>query len=68
MATLRVGCKDKAAAIKGLETIVMLHILEVKSISESYPGVLAVDNISFSLENSEALALLSENSAGKSID
>lgn len=68
MATVRVGCKDKAAAIKGLETIVMLHILEVKSISGSYPGVLAVDNISFSLENSEVLALLSENSAGKSID
>ena len=43
----------------------MLHILEVKNISESYAGVLAVDNISFSLENSEALALLSENSAGK---
>lgn len=65
MATLRVGCKDKAAAIKGLETIIMLHILEVKSISESYPGILPVDNISFSLKNSEALALLSENSAGK---
>ena len=41
-------------------------ILIVDGISKSFPGVLAVDNISFTLKRGEILALLGENGAGKS--
>lgn len=44
----------------------MSQILRVENISKRYPGVLAVDDISFSLEKGEVLALLGENGAGKS--
>ncbi|MBE0409827.1 MAG: sugar ABC transporter ATP-binding protein [Anaerolineales bacterium] len=41
-------------------------ILEAKNISKSYPGVLAVDNVSLVLYKGEILALIGENGAGKS--
>jgi ABC-type sugar transport system ATPase subunit len=44
----------------------MSRKLEVKNIKKSFPGVLAVDNLSFSLKEGEVLALLGENGAGKS--
>lgn len=44
----------------------MSHILKVENLSKSYPGVRAVDNISFELQRGEVLALLGENGAGKS--
>jgi len=40
--------------------------LEFKGISKSYPGVLANDQVSFSVRPGEVHALLGENGAGKS--
>lgn len=44
----------------------MSKILEVKNITKTYPGVMALDNISFDVEKGEILALIGENGAGKS--
>ena len=41
-------------------------VLRFDGISKSYPGVKALDNISFSLNRGEVLALVGENGAGKS--
>ncbi len=41
-------------------------ILEVRQITKRFPGVVANENISFSLKRGEILALLGENGAGKS--
>jgi len=41
-------------------------ILQVNHISKSFPGVQAVDDVSFSLQRGEILALIGENGAGKS--
>jgi len=41
-------------------------ILEAKNISKSFPGVLAVENVSLTLGKGEILALIGENGAGKS--
>ena len=44
----------------------MEEILKTENLSKSFPGVLAVDNVSFSLQEGEILALVGENGAGKS--
>jgi ABC-type uncharacterized transport system ATPase subunit len=44
----------------------MAPILEVRNATKRFPGVLANDHISFSLEAGEILAFLGENGAGKS--
>jgi ABC-type uncharacterized transport system ATPase subunit len=44
----------------------MTPVLVVKSATKRFPGVLANDRISFSLEKGEILAFLGENGAGKS--
>jgi ribose transport system ATP-binding protein len=41
-------------------------ILEVKNVSKSFPGVKALDNVSFELRKGEVHALVGENGAGKS--
>jgi ABC-type sugar transport system ATPase subunit len=41
-------------------------MLQMKSISKSFPGVRALDNISFNVRRGEIHALLGENGAGKS--
>ena len=41
-------------------------VLSLEGISKSFPGVKALQNISFQLEEGEVLALLGENGAGKS--
>src|SRR5512134_3709210 len=41
-------------------------ILRAEGITKSFPGVLANDNVSFTLHRGEILALLGENGAGKS--
>jgi ABC-type sugar transport system ATPase subunit len=41
-------------------------ILEVKNISKRFPGVQAVDRVSFDLRHGEILAIVGENGAGKS--
>ncbi len=41
-------------------------ILEVEHVSKSFPGVKALDNVSFELRKGEVHALVGENGAGKS--
>lgn len=41
-------------------------VLSLQGLSKSFPGVCALNNVSFSLEEGEVLALLGENGAGKS--
>ena len=41
-------------------------ILTVKNITKTYPGVVALQNVSMSFEKGEVHALLGENGAGKS--
>ncbi len=44
----------------------MEEVLRVENISKEFPGVKAVDSVSFSLMRGEILALIGENGAGKS--
>jgi general nucleoside transport system ATP-binding protein len=44
----------------------MVPILQVRDITKRFPGVLANDHVSFSLNQGEILAFLGENGAGKS--
>jgi putative multiple sugar transport system ATP-binding protein len=42
------------------------HILEMRSISKTFPGVKALDNVSFQVAEGEIHCLVGENGAGKS--
>ncbi|HBR35496.1 MAG TPA: D-xylose ABC transporter ATP-binding protein [Firmicutes bacterium] len=42
------------------------YIVELEKISKSFPGVKALDQVSFNLKSGEVLGLLGENGAGKS--
>ncbi len=44
----------------------MVPILEARNVTKRFPGVLANDRVSFSLQQREILAFLGENGAGKS--
>src|ERR1043166_8677216 len=44
----------------------MLPLLEVRSVSKRFPGVLALENVSLTLARGEVLAVVGENGAGKS--
>src|SRR5271156_6248298 len=42
------------------------YLLEVESVRKAFPGVLALDNVSFRLKRGHVHALMGENGAGKS--
>lgn len=42
------------------------NLLEMKGITKKYPGVTALDNVSFNVKHGEVHALVGENGAGKS--
>ena len=42
------------------------HILQMKKIVKQYPGVLALDQVDLEIKESEVLAVIGENGAGKS--
>jgi ribose transport system ATP-binding protein len=44
----------------------MTPLLEVKSVTKRFPGVLALENVSLTLGRGEVLAVVGENGAGKS--
>ncbi len=44
----------------------MENVLRAQNLTKKFPGVLAVDNVSFDLGKGEVLALVGENGAGKS--
>ena len=44
----------------------MGKILELEHISKFYPGVIALDDVSLSIEEGQVHALMGENGAGKS--
>ncbi len=61
-------CKD-VSWLEG-ETRLTSHqqspVLSIKGLTKDYPGVRAVDNVSFSIESSTVHCLVGENGAGKS--
>ena len=44
----------------------MNTVLELKNISKTYPGVTALDNVSFRFNSGEIHSIMGENGAGKS--
>ena len=41
-------------------------VLEIRNVSKSFPGVKALDDVSFAINKGEVVGLIGENGAGKS--
>jgi putative multiple sugar transport system ATP-binding protein len=60
------GCAGPRPAPRTESTAAMDPILEMRSITKTFPGVKALDRVSFSVMPGEIHALVGENGAGKS--
>ncbi len=52
--------------MRALRALKMTNLLEMRSITKSFPGVKALDGVTFDLDAGEIHALVGENGAGKS--
>ena len=52
--------------MKGREERCVVAILSVRRLSKQFPGVIALNQVDFELEEGEVHALVGENGAGKS--
>lgn len=55
-----------SAADASPDSVSAVSVLEARSVSKRFPGVVALDDVSFSLRAGETHALVGENGAGKS--
>jgi ribose transport system ATP-binding protein len=58
--------KAAASAAKGVQPPVAPTVLEARGVGKRFPGVIALDDVSFTLRAGETHALVGENGAGKS--
>lgn len=63
---LHVSYVDRQAVTKGMVKHMADTVVEMRGITKRFPGIVANDNISFSVKKGEIHALLGENGAGKS--
>lgn len=55
-----------ASPLQKEETVRMENILEIRGLTKTYPGVVALNNLSLSVRRGECHAIVGENGAGKS--
>src|SRR5688572_15655954 len=58
--------QNRIGTIQSGRTGIMTTLLEMQAITKTFPGVKALDKVSFTVEEGEIHALVGENGAGKS--
>ncbi|MFF0204342.1 sugar ABC transporter ATP-binding protein [Streptomyces sp. NPDC005017] len=66
MASPEAAAAAAAAAARGDDPSVAPTVLEARGVGKRFPGVIALDDVSFTLRAGETHALVGENGAGKS--